>query len=284
MNITKYDKFCIYKVRGDGNCFINSILEVFCSEYRNLDDRYKKAYSDKVRLDIAYYLLSKSNKSKEEINSRLAIINTSVMCKYFKNDDNYAFDYLNGLKELYLKNELNKEEIYYLISENLTDINEIHFSVDNIKYLYENDFRLHEIFLYKNTIEAINFSLESFFVNDYDNDLVFYEICESLISGVDQIEMVITNLIDFNSWINEITTNVICSLLNLNLIIFPKGLGYTDIQYYNCNKINSKYIMMINYNNTHWDIIGVKQNKKFIFCLENQPNKELLDHIFNKIK
>ena len=65
MNITKYDKFCIYKIKGDGNCFLNCILEVFCSEYRNLEDRFKKAYSDKVRLDIANYLLSKSNKSKE---------------------------------------------------------------------------------------------------------------------------------------------------------------------------------------------------------------------------
>lgn len=268
------NNFFIYKITGDGHCFINCILKATKNlDYLNLDQEYygqdlwyqRKLFVRKFRCDIANYLLAESNIPVGLIHARLAILNPEVMSIIFiQKDPRDLSDYvlLKNICENF--NGENFDEIYEAISLYFNLKNGTEISVDEVKEIYEEDFRNH--CAYKDAADlGKDVSPVKFGVDKFSPTMNYYTLCENVIStNLDEtngygIEDIINNLIDDDSYIEYPTSVIISKLLNLK--IYPFSIeGFLDIQPLYELPLETKTIFLYNHSNNHWDLIGLKKS------------------------
>lgn len=300
-----------YKVNPDGHCFLNSILEVFSPEYRNLEKEYtdidilknkQKSMLRKLRCDIANILISESNFSFEQIHRRLAFLNPETMCRFFYLENNYDEDgdYKSIFPELELMSKLydgnNQEEIYKFIASTFKFRDNTEISAESVRSLYESDFRMH---LYN--FDRYNYDkyeseskkerdISSLGIGIYSPTINYYAFCKTIQVDNDEIEATILNLIDFDiendtdSFIEYNTSIIITNLFDLNIISFPIGLKYSEPLELSEYKKGKPYILMINHSNIHWNLIGYYHNNSMKFAFENisEQIKNLLFQAINE--
>lgn len=284
--------YIYYKVVGDGHCYANCYLEFGSKSYKNADTissnslkPTKSNIARKFRLDFANFLLSESGISKEKIHSRLNFKSPTFMAKYFYIDGELDEEgYFRGvgvelanLCDMY--DGSNEETLYEIISEYflLRDKSQISFKA--VKDLYETDIREHIMRLEPER------STQDVGIGLYSPTINYYAICNGISGDQDEIKLVIENLINGDSFLEFNTSILIAQYFDLNVTCLQLGSGYSKPLEISETKPGRPCMIMVNYNNIHWDLIAHDNGNDLNILLMNVDDviKTGLLKVLNKL-
>lgn len=266
------------KVIGDGHCYANCYLEVGSKTYKDVDKFSTNEYvtkqkkfniARKFRLDFANYLLSESNLTKEKIHSRLNFKASTIMAKYFYIDGELDSDGdfrgvgvdLGTLCAEY--NGTNEESIYEIITDCFMFRDGSPITVDAVRALYETDAREHLIrWEPDRTPESVGIGIYSPTIN-------YYALCNDISGDHDEIEMTVRNLINGASFLEFNVSILIARYFELNVTCLQLGSNYTEPIELSEPEPGRPCILMVNYENVHWDLVGHYNGKIFNLLMLN---------------
>lgn len=289
----------LYKIiKGDGHCFVNCYLNACSKTYRNLSEDMKTAYSRKLRIDFANFLMSDSTKSEEEISMRLGFLNPNVMCRFLKLSSGESS--LTALTEICsIYDGKNEDEIFDLLesanlisSDLFTDnleifkdklnisleISPVEMTIDVLRALFSID---HRILVSKTD----SISETELGVGLYPITLKIYEMVKYVPPSYQIIDDAIKRIISPTIYFEHFESNLFAEYVGLNAVCFnlgERGSSYTQLYDLTERKEGNPEIFLVNMLNIHWNMITFKSKEYYVYIMVNVDDKTK-DVIFQQL-
>lgn len=271
------DAYFLHKVIPDGHCYINCYLEACSNRYQNEPNKKKRRQiAIKTRLDFANYLVSTCDWSKEKVSSRLNIINPTIMIKFFRSSEESFFEKLTEACHPY--NEENDEFIYErILALNLLSVQDGRkATIEYIRFIYTRDHRVNMAISDNPAVQNIDFSVYG--VGRIPLNINFYKICHTAPSDYTVIESSIRTLIDHKAFLESLESTLIAKFMGLNSVALCLGFGYQKIIHLTQEDEQKLYLLLINIDNRHWDMISF--NDMFLL---GGINENILEGLFSNL-